>query len=265
MAQGGLPTPNRLVLDIDSAVQAKQWEEWLQEVTMYFVAADITDKARKRAVLLYLAGKEVRDIYEAFTDTDKTFESTSTILTNYFSEKKNISFERFQFHSVSKQENENFKSYIIRLKKLAVSCDFENYSTEHAIVDKFIGSCGSSTLRRKLLSEEKLDLEQVVKIATTMQLVNSQVSEISKGEQSSYEEVCAIRGKTVGAGKQCFGCGGFGHAIHDSDCPASGKFCFRCKGEGHFQGYCIKSKTKKYDHKLHNLEIEGSDSDDYLF
>ena len=71
MADGGLPTPHTLVLDVDSSVQAKQWEEWITEVDMYFVAANIKDKARQRAVLLYLAGKEVRGIYETFQDTEK--------------------------------------------------------------------------------------------------------------------------------------------------------------------------------------------------
>ena len=101
-----------------------------------------------------------------------------------------------------------------------------------------------------------------MKIASTMQLVHTQVSEIERGEQCS-EEICALRGKS-GVGKQCYGCGGYGHAIHDPDCPAHGKVCFKCKGEGHFQEHCIKSTSKEYGEKSYYLGIEDSD-EDYIF
>ena len=47
---------------------APRWHIWLEDFQMYLVATGITDKKKKRALLLYQAGPKVRDI---FRDTGK--------------------------------------------------------------------------------------------------------------------------------------------------------------------------------------------------
>ena len=232
---------------------------------MYFIAADIPEK-RQRALLLYQAGPEVREIYQACgeTDTEKTFESTSTILTQYFTDKKNLSFERFQFRSAHKQEDENCKTFIIRLKKLANSCDFHKYSPEDAIVDQFITCCRSTSLRRKLLSTDNLDLDTLIKKASMMELVDTQASVMENGGDS--ETINALRGRPKPDNqRQCYGCGGFDHNINSEGCPARGKPCYICGNTGHYSKFCFKRKGKGSGENLKAV-VETEDSDEeYLF
>ena len=63
----------------EASVQSRQWTEWSTELTIYFEAAGITAGKRKRALLLYFDGEVLRDIYESYEDTEKTFESTFTV------------------------------------------------------------------------------------------------------------------------------------------------------------------------------------------
>ena len=64
--------------------------EMNQSLELYLAASNITDSARKRAVLLYLAGPEVKNIFLTLTDTGNTNQTTLAKLTEYFTPKKNI-------------------------------------------------------------------------------------------------------------------------------------------------------------------------------
>ena len=78
---------------------ASQWKEWLQRFKRCIVALDIKDKARKRALLLYLAGPKVETIFATLPDTGKEndFDTAEQTLTEYFAPKKEHSIRATYF------------------------------------------------------------------------------------------------------------------------------------------------------------------------
>ena len=227
---GGITTPHRLILSIDASQQSQQWTEWITELELYFTADNITADKRKYALLLYLGGSELREIYGTLDDENKTFSSAREVLNNYFVDKKNLVFERYQFNSLQQKSDENAKAFLVRLKKVGMSCDFASYTLEDAIIDKFIAGCRDNSLRKKLLSSKDINLEKLVEKAISSEIVDKQASIMEKqggntgGDiceiyEDTGEELCAIT--TV----QCFGCGDPGHIIHDAKCPASKISC----------------------------------------
>ena len=112
MAEAGIPTPNRLVLSTETSAQAQQWEEWLEELELYFCASSIKEDKQKSAMLFYLGGKELRTIYGTLKDEGKTFESAREALSTHFLQKKNTTFERYLFNSAVQGPEENPKSFI---------------------------------------------------------------------------------------------------------------------------------------------------------
>ena len=118
------------------------------------------DSARKRAVLLHLAGPEVQDIFLTFTDTGDTYDMAMTKLTKYFALKKNIPFERHLFRKTAQESEEPIESFITRLQTLAKSCNFENL--EEAIRDQIVKKCSSGKLRRRFLREPDLTLANCI-------------------------------------------------------------------------------------------------------
>lgn len=270
MADAGIPTPQALRLLEDAAAQSHQWEEWAAELTMYFDAANITAGKRKRALLLYLGGKQIRQIYDTYVDTENTYDSALTILNTHFERAENLSYERFKFHSAKIFPNENVLTYMTRLRKLVKSCKFDEYSPEDALVDHYISTCGNNALRRKLLREEKLTLDNLIKIVSTSELVENQVKVMDKGNlENTTEEINRINKTT------CYGCGSSSHYKNSKDCPARDTDCFNCGVKGHFRKYCFKKPTKERIHcaqeteeselplPLQSLSIE--DDEDYLF
>ena len=51
---------------------------------MYFIAANITETKRKKAILLYTGGEELRKIHKTFNDTVETYEHTKEGITRSF-------------------------------------------------------------------------------------------------------------------------------------------------------------------------------------
>ena len=53
---------------IDSGNLDKRWKIYMNEVNLFLLASGITNDTQKRAVLLHVSGKQVRQVFNAFTD-----------------------------------------------------------------------------------------------------------------------------------------------------------------------------------------------------
>ena len=146
----------------------KAWEQYLKRFDYYVKAAKITKDEQKRALLLHISGSEVQDIFETFEDQGTTYEEAVTKLSAYSEPKKNISYERHVFHKSKQSAGETIDNYVVRLSKLAISCEFTDKN--EMIRDQVVNSCCSTKLRKKLLEEETLTLDKVKTIARTYEL-----------------------------------------------------------------------------------------------
>ena len=86
MATLTLPMP---LFDPDSDIGASvapRWKTWVADFKTYLVANAITDNKRKKALLLYLAGPRVREIFRQIPNTgdEDAFDTALTKLNEYF-------------------------------------------------------------------------------------------------------------------------------------------------------------------------------------
>ena len=163
-----ITSPGRFKVSGEHTNLNKAWEQYLKRFDYYLKAANITKDEQKRALLLHISGSEVQDIFETFEDQGTTYQHAVTKLSAYFKPKKNISYERHVFHKAQQNNEETIDNYIVRLTKLALSCEFTD-KTE-MIRDQVVNSCNSSKLRKKLLEEETLTLDKVKTISRTFEL-----------------------------------------------------------------------------------------------
>ena len=103
-----------------STSMAITWEEWTDTLEIFFITSGINDTKRKRALLLYLGGKELQKIHRTLNDESDTYEKAKERLDSYFKPKVNVTFERNKFYNIHQMENETISAFITRLKMLRV-------------------------------------------------------------------------------------------------------------------------------------------------
>ena len=97
-----------------------------------------------------------------------SFFSGMDALSDHFEPKKNVVLERHVFRQAMQRTNKWTLTFVTRLRKLVSKHEFDNSNSE--IRDQFIDKCSSNHLRRRLLQEPNLTLENVVEKAQAMEL-----------------------------------------------------------------------------------------------
>ena len=101
--------------EVGSSV-SERWETWLKEFSMYVVENGITDDTRKPALLLYMAGSRVREIFDTLIDTgaDDAFGTAKTKLTEYFKPQENNRYEIYKFRHLRHRKMANLSINFIQ-------------------------------------------------------------------------------------------------------------------------------------------------------
>ena len=78
-------------------------------------------------------GKECRQILVRLELSEDDAKDPAVVLEkleSYFEPSRNILYERFLFHAAEQQPNETVDQYIIRLRRLAETCNFQTLHDE---------------------------------------------------------------------------------------------------------------------------------------
>ena len=237
-------------------------------------AMNVTDPARKKALLLHLAGEALYDVYDGLVvpavpdDADPAVTNVYTVakkaIDDHFSPQKNAEFEIYNFRLAKQRAGENIDAYHSRLRSLAKYCQFTD--TDAEIKSHIIQTCLSTRLRRRALSEPTLTFTQLMDIARAMETAERQVRAIENGPGETREAVAAVHNdraqqprhqppppspppssrrprdgnmRSSPAGQTCRNCGGsYPHAGGRESCPALGKSCNFCSKPNHFSQVC---------------------------
>ncbi len=131
---------------------AQRWNVWIKCFERYVVAANITNDARKTALLLNIAGENVTQIFDSLpSSNDLNYSGTVKLLTEHFAPCKNVLYEIFTFRKCRQLDEESFTSFYSRLRTLSANCEFSNLDRE-LIVQIMIGT-KSDELRTKILKD----------------------------------------------------------------------------------------------------------------
>ena len=139
---------------------SQHWKSWTKRFQTYVEALDIKEDKQKRALLLYQAGEATQEIFKTLSDTGEDYKTAKEKLDAYFAPKKNVYFKIFQFRQATQQPGEKIDQFVMRLRKLAATCEFHDASRK--IKSVVIQNCLSKRLRRYALCEENLKLDDLL-------------------------------------------------------------------------------------------------------
>jgi len=104
----------------------------------------------------------------ANTDNMDEYSKSVTIIRDGFGTIYNVLQERQKFRAAAPRVGEGSLKYLERLATNSKNCEFEKYSAEDSIIDQFIEKCLDGDVKRRLLTEVKLDLRKLVLIVKQM-------------------------------------------------------------------------------------------------
>ena len=99
----------------DQSSLSQRWKAWTKRFETYLVATNITNDKQKRAMLLYQAGSATQEIFDTLTNTGEDYKTAQEKLDTYFSPKKNVDYEVFQFRQAVQSPGETVEQFATRL------------------------------------------------------------------------------------------------------------------------------------------------------
>ena len=259
-----VPQVAPFVPDSDPTSVSQRWKRWSDRFDNLLVAMNVTNNARKKALLLHLAGDAVFDIFSGLVidaipddaDPDVTNEYTvaKTALDNYFSPKKNVEFERYTFRMVKQTASETIDAYHNRLRSLAKYCEFSDLDAE--IKSHITQTCRSSRLRRRALTDSSMTLQQLIDVGRSMEVSERQTKAIEGGMNnvavSADTTVAQVGARPTyqdqhrSASEKCRNCGkDYPHNGGRTSCPAYGTSCRSCGKPNHWSTCCRTNSTNR--------------------
>eukprot|EP00112_Aurelia_sp_Birch-Aquarium-sp1_P019358 Seg4771.2 transcript_id=Seg4771.2/GoldUCD/mRNA.D3Y31 product="hypothetical protein" protein_id=Seg4771.2/GoldUCD/D3Y31 len=199
----------------------EDWACYVEILEQFFIANDITDAPKKRAVFFSGIGPStyslLRNLMTPDVPSSKTYDELKATLSAHFKPKTLVIAERFRFYKRNQHENESISDYIVELKKLASTCDFGEFLSI-ALRDRLVCGLRSESIQRKLLTEIDLTFDKAEKITVAMELAQRNAVDLHPSSSSGVIGVNKVehkhkkRAKASASGskqiKESWRCGG---------------------------------------------------------
>ena len=249
------------------------WDHWIKRYELFEAATErdgLSDKVRINT-LIYVMGNNAADIYDSFKliGEDILYVNVKQKFKDHFKGKVALVFERTQFVRRFQQDKESVLTFIEDLQKRADLCSFGDLR-DQMVHTQIIAGLRDSHLRRRLMANDNLTLDQVIKEVKSAEITkhqdqilqnNSSAADISEVHDRKVPENKRRSPKPKHFGgssktkqKSCYRCGAQpGHP--PQRCPAKDATCNACNKKGHYSKVCKSSK------RVHRVG-EDSDEDD---
>ena len=155
--------------------------------------------------------------------------------------KTNVIYERFCFNRANQAESDIFDQYLLRLRKLASTCEYGPMADD-LIRDRIVCGISSDDIRKELLNENKLTLESCVTMVKSAEITAKQAKTMSHTGTTDPAAVNYVNKMNKQQGtkkkkKPCKFCGQL-HIWGKEYCPAYDRTCQSCGRKGHSESKC---------------------------
>jgi hypothetical protein len=265
-----LPSFPPFDVDEDQSSVGPRWAKWVNRFDNFLAALNITDDARRKALILHYGGERVFEIFDTLDSNirvktpatagvaavnETIYEAARRALNDHFTPRVNTDFEMFTFRQSRQLEGESFDAFHTRLQQSAKNCGFTDKDKE--IKAQLTIGCTSTELRRKILEKPAMTLDGVLNKARALEAAATQANKMEmetdqtalamrhnnstrehpnwRGSQGQHDTI--DQPKQPADRRSCSFCGGQFHQ-RLSTCPARFHQCNNCLNIHHFEHLC---------------------------
>ena len=304
MAAYQIPAPTSM--DIQGDV-VENWKEFECAWKYYMVATGLASKMLKNegkdkdeageilvaAALCSVMGKDCLKIMNSLptlTENDKK-DPVNIIaqLRAHFIPQRHVLFERYKFNSADQKMEETIDAYVIRLRQLANSCEFEDLK-DSLVRDRLVMGTTDIPARDRLLRERPVpNLLRCIESLRACEISRLHKKQLDQHKEPASKETTGasvdyVRGhirKNNNRSNSRFNqnnsrfrdspkapesmkeedrqCGWCGRQPHDrTHCPAKNAVCGSCNRRGHYRAVCRMAKTVQeveYDEEWDEVDV----------
>ena len=217
----------------------EDWKTYVSRLKFYFIANDVEDPRKQKAILLSVAGPELYKLASSLVsplqphevDLDELVQQ----LNKHYDPKKSISVHRFKFNSRVRKPGESVSTYIAQEASIHSVCGI-----------------GDSRMQRRLLAEEDLTFDKALQLVQAMESADQSASALTPDSgvnQVTYRKYRGGKPKQVDTPTrskppdgECYRCAG----EHSADnCRFKNVDCRYCGKRGHIARACRMRLQRK--------------------
>ena len=221
---------------------SEDWTAYCERLEQYFLANDVADADKQRAILLSVCGAEtyqlIRNLVAPGKPTDKTFADLVKLVQEHHTPPPSEIVQRFKFNSRSQRDGESVAEFVSELRRLSEHCKFEG-TLDDMLRDRLV--CGIRDVRtqRRLLAESDLKLKKAFELAQAAEVAEKDSKDLQKPTAGAVHTVS--KRPSIPVLDNCSRCGGK-HAA--ATCRFKDAECHFCHKKGHLAKVC-RSKGRQ--------------------
>ena len=162
---------------------SEDWTSYTERLQQYFIANDVADKDKKRALLLSNCGPQTYQLLKNLMAPDKPsvkpFTDIVKVLQDYWQPKPSEIVQRFNFHSRVQKQGESVADFVAELRRLSEYSGFRDL--EDMLWDRLVCGVRDAHIQKKLLAETGLTFKKAFETAQAVEMAENQARELANG------------------------------------------------------------------------------------
>ena len=150
---------------------AEPWTIYVERLNQYFIANDVEDSSKNRAILLAACVSKTFQLIRILTEEDPTsklYDDVVQFVTDYYDPKPSVIVQRYKFNSRVRGTDESFSTYVGALRQLAEHYNYKNTLSE-MLRDRLVCGINHPAIQKTLLAEKDLTLDKDLDIARALE------------------------------------------------------------------------------------------------
>ena len=191
--------------------RAEDWAAYCERLEQYFLANDVGDADKQRAILLSVCGagtyQLIRNLAAPARPSEKSFEDIVKLVQEHHNPPPSAIIQRYRFHSRSQKEGESIAEFVAELRKLSEHCQFKD-ALDAMLRDRVVCGVRDARVQRTLLAKPDLTFKMAFTLAQAAEVAEQNAKDLQKSHATIAPVHAVQKQQSKPVGRNCYRCGG---------------------------------------------------------